>query len=102
MSLVDELENELILFYKERFELSKADNVKELMRNHSAEAIAVSLSGKYGLEVLWIGAPKWAMVAEAAAPPVVGNDQSNFSGSITRALLVLGVLLLVYAGGKLM
>ena len=69
-NIVAELERELIVFYDERGETNKARGVRQLLDEHPAEHIAVSLSQKYGVSAL---PPSWAMVAQIAAPPPVSH-----------------------------
>ena len=98
MSVVDELEAELIAFYTVR-EPAKAHTafVRQLLRDHPAEHIAVSLSNKYGNPALWESAPRWAMVAEAAAPEpgdgvpgfVAKHHQTLFAAALMLLLLFL-------------
>jgi hypothetical protein len=84
----------LLIFYQER-EPTKANDahIQELRRNHSAGAIAVSLSSKYGIDILWGLAPRRAMVAEAAAPPPPTTTTQYYPA----ALLLLAVVLMLYS-----
>ena len=56
-SIVSELERELVFFYDERGETHKARGVNQLLNEHPAEHIAVSLAQKYGIAAL---PPSWA------------------------------------------
>ena len=88
-SIVSELERELVFFYDERGETHKARGVNQLLNEHPAEHIAVSLAQKYGIAAL---PPSWAMVAQIAGPP-----SATPKLVMQHALFVLLVLLTLYA-----
>ena len=100
MSITEELEAELLALYTVR-EPSKARPafVRQLLERHPAEHIAVSLAAKYGAAALWEAAPRWAMVAQAAAPgpgEQVAGLPSFFLAHGHKLLLGFAVALLLW------
>ena len=102
MSIVEELEADLLAFY-EVHDPSKASmrHVHQLMREHPPEHVAVSLAAKYGAAALWQAAPSWAMVAEAAAPEPGAADAAVAAIGGPNAMLGLALLLLLLGGAWL-
>ena len=88
-NIVAELKRELVVFYDQRGETLKARGVTQLLNEHPAEHIAVSLSQKYGIAAL---PPSWAMVAQIA-----GSPSATPKLAMHHALPVLLVLLALYA-----
>ena len=78
---------------------ARMSHVQQLMREHPPEHVAVSLAAKYGAAALWQAAPRWAMVAEAAAPEPGAVDAAAAAIGGPKALMGLALLLLLLLGG---